>query len=755
MASAAARLPPSALRAVARTRRGSSSAASAGRSSGPRPQPRRRCRRPTPSPSASSSRCCSPTWSASPSASEARDAEDTRELLSRYFETCQRLISLYGGTVEKFIGDAVMAVWGTPVANEDDAERAVRTALDLVAAVPELGAGPRPRAAGVLTGEAAVTLGRRGQGMVAGDLVNTASRIQSAAEPGTVLVGEATRRATEAAIAYEAAGEHELKGKAEPVALYRALRVTAGPRRRAEVGRPRAAVRRPRPRAAPGQGALPRVGRGGQGAARLGRRHRRDRQVAPRLGVREVRRRARRQLLVAPRPLPRLRRRRRLLGARRDGADARGDRRGGGARARARQAPRLDRRSTSPTRRSGAGSSRGSRTCSASPSGPRPTGRISSPPGGSSSSGSPTQGRWCSSSRTSSGRTPACSTSSSTCSSGRATTRCSCSRSPGRSCSSAGPTFGASGRNATTLSLEPLSARRDGAAARRLRARAARRAARRRSSTAPRASRSTRSRRCGCCSTAACSPARATSTGRPGRSERSTCPRRSTRSSPRGWTASSPRSGVCSRTPRCWASRSPRPALRRYPGWPSRGARAARHLARPQGGALRAGRPALARARPVQLPPGPAQARRVRDARRRPSARPATSPPPLISRRPSVPGSRRSSRWSPPTTSTRTGRRPTPTTRRRSRPGRRRCLPVQASAPPHSPRTTRPQHYFEQAAELSDDPTRRGATARAGRRDGVGVRSGGGGARSLRACARAVRGGGVDASGGAGHCSAR
>jgi class 3 adenylate cyclase/tetratricopeptide (TPR) repeat protein len=160
------------------------------------------------------------------SASERRDAEDTRELLSRYFETCQRLISLYGGTVEKFIGDAVMAVWGTPVANEDDAERAVRAALDLVAAVPELDPTLAARA-GVLMGEAAVTLGTAAQGMVAGDLVNTASRIQSVAEPGTVLVGETTKRATEAAIAYEPAGEHELKGKAEPVSLYRALRVTA------------------------------------------------------------------------------------------------------------------------------------------------------------------------------------------------------------------------------------------------------------------------------------------------------------------------------------------------------------------------------------------------------------------------------------------------------------------------------------------------------------------------------------------------
>jgi class 3 adenylate cyclase len=161
--------------------------------------------------------------------SEARDAEEVRELLSRYFESCKRLISLYGGTVEKFIGDAAMAVWGAPTAQEDDAERAVRAALDLVAMVAalgqELGARELAARAGVLTGEAAVTLGAEGEGMVAGDLVNSASRIQSAAEPGHVLVGERTRRATEAAIAYEAAGSHELKGKAEPVPLFRALRV--------------------------------------------------------------------------------------------------------------------------------------------------------------------------------------------------------------------------------------------------------------------------------------------------------------------------------------------------------------------------------------------------------------------------------------------------------------------------------------------------------------------------------------------------
>jgi predicted ATPase/class 3 adenylate cyclase len=165
-------------------------------------------------------------------ASESRDAEDTRELLTRYFDVARTTVGRYGGTVEKFIGDAVMAVWGTPVAQEDDAERAVRTALDLVAAVSALGeevGAPELRGrAGVLTGEAAVTIGAEGQGMVAGDLVNTASRIQGAAEPASVLVAESTKRATEAAIAYAEAGVHELKGKTEPVSLFRALRVTAG-----------------------------------------------------------------------------------------------------------------------------------------------------------------------------------------------------------------------------------------------------------------------------------------------------------------------------------------------------------------------------------------------------------------------------------------------------------------------------------------------------------------------------------------------
>ena len=157
---------------------------------------------------------------------EGRDPEAVRELLSQYFDLATEVIGRYGGRVEKFIGDAVMALWGAPTAHEDDAERAVRAALDLVDAVREIGPGIQARC-GVLTGEAAVTLGSRDQGMVAGDLVNTAARLQSAAAPGTVLVGESTQQATSGAIAYEPAGEQLLKGKAAPVPAWRALRIVA------------------------------------------------------------------------------------------------------------------------------------------------------------------------------------------------------------------------------------------------------------------------------------------------------------------------------------------------------------------------------------------------------------------------------------------------------------------------------------------------------------------------------------------------
>ncbi|HET9417240.1 MAG TPA: AAA family ATPase [Candidatus Limnocylindria bacterium] len=157
---------------------------------------------------------------------EERDAEDVRETLSRYFDLARETVERYGGTIEKFIGDAVMAVWGTPTAREDDAERAVRAALDLVADVRGLGEAMQARA-GVLTGEAAVTIGAVDQGMVAGDIVNTAARLQGVAEPGTVLVGESTRHAALAAIAFEDAGGAVLKGKSSPVPAYRALRVVA------------------------------------------------------------------------------------------------------------------------------------------------------------------------------------------------------------------------------------------------------------------------------------------------------------------------------------------------------------------------------------------------------------------------------------------------------------------------------------------------------------------------------------------------
>ena len=166
---------------------------------------------------------------------EEHDAEEVRDTLSRYFELCSEVVTRYGGTVEKFIGDAVMAVWGAPTAFEDDAERAVRAALELVDAVRTLGPDAQARA-GVLTGEAAVTIGATNQGMVAGDLVNTAARLQSVAPSGTVLVGEATYRAASGGITFEEAGGQTLKGKQSPVPAWRAVRVVAerGGRNRSE-----------------------------------------------------------------------------------------------------------------------------------------------------------------------------------------------------------------------------------------------------------------------------------------------------------------------------------------------------------------------------------------------------------------------------------------------------------------------------------------------------------------------------------------
>jgi class 3 adenylate cyclase/predicted ATPase len=165
------------------------------------------------------------------SLSESTDAADVRELLGRYFDSARTIVERYGGTIEKFIGDAVIAVWGAPIAREDDAERAVRAALEIVDAVTVFGSqvgAPNLRArAGVVTGQAAA-MEHPDEGLVVGDRVNTASRVQAAAEPGTTLVDEVTRQVTSSAIAYEDRGEHAVKGKSEPLRLWRALRVVSG-----------------------------------------------------------------------------------------------------------------------------------------------------------------------------------------------------------------------------------------------------------------------------------------------------------------------------------------------------------------------------------------------------------------------------------------------------------------------------------------------------------------------------------------------
>ncbi|HKC29095.1 MAG TPA: adenylate/guanylate cyclase domain-containing protein [Jatrophihabitans sp.] len=164
--------------------------------------------------------------------SESRDPEEVRELLGRYFDTAREIVARYGGTIEKFIGDAVMAVWGVPSAHEDDAERAVRAGIDLAEAVAAFGESVRaPGLAmrvGVVTGEVAVTLGASGQGMVAGDAVNTAARLQARADPGAVWVDAQTRSLAAGSIDFSQVGWHELKGKAEPVELFAATAVMGG-----------------------------------------------------------------------------------------------------------------------------------------------------------------------------------------------------------------------------------------------------------------------------------------------------------------------------------------------------------------------------------------------------------------------------------------------------------------------------------------------------------------------------------------------
>src|SRR4051794_29602471 len=150
---------------------------------------------------------------------EKLDPEDVRAILAPYHETVRREIQSFGGVVEKFIGDAVMAVFGAPTAFGDDAERAMRAALAVQESVQELNAhdpelGLQLRIA-VNTGEALVSLRARpelGEGMVAGDVVNTASRLQQAAPVNGILVGEETHAATQSAIDFEPAEHVIAKG---------------------------------------------------------------------------------------------------------------------------------------------------------------------------------------------------------------------------------------------------------------------------------------------------------------------------------------------------------------------------------------------------------------------------------------------------------------------------------------------------------------------------------------------------------------
>ena len=159
------------------------------------------------------------------------DAADVRELLSGYFDDARTVVERYGGVVEKFIGDAVVAVWGAQAAHEDDAERCVRAGLEVMAAVADYGTRRRTPGlaarAGVVTGQVA-SWGASGEGLVAGDRVNTAARVQSAAQRGTLLVDDVTMHATRSTVAYSDAGMHELKGISEPMRLWTAVRVVAG-----------------------------------------------------------------------------------------------------------------------------------------------------------------------------------------------------------------------------------------------------------------------------------------------------------------------------------------------------------------------------------------------------------------------------------------------------------------------------------------------------------------------------------------------
>jgi len=167
---------------------------------------------------------------------ESVDPEALQGLLARYFERMKAIVERHGGSVEKFIGDAVMAVFGVPAVHEDDALRACRAAVEMREAFPELGVQGR---IGVNTGEVVTGTEER---LATGDAVNVAARLQQAAAPDEVLIGEATLALVRAAVDAEPVEPLELKGKAEPVAAYRLAAVRDAPERSHEsrfVGRER------------------------------------------------------------------------------------------------------------------------------------------------------------------------------------------------------------------------------------------------------------------------------------------------------------------------------------------------------------------------------------------------------------------------------------------------------------------------------------------------------------------------------------
>jgi class 3 adenylate cyclase/tetratricopeptide (TPR) repeat protein len=163
---------------------------------------------------------------------ERLDPESLRQIMGRYFEEMKAALEAHGGTVEKFIGDAVMAVFGIPVLHEDDALRAVRAALEMKERLERLNEGlERDRGIAILTrtglntGEVVAGDPATGQTLVTGDAVNVAARLEQSAQPGEVLIGEATYRLVRDAVTVEPAEPMTVKGKDEPVTAFRLLDV--------------------------------------------------------------------------------------------------------------------------------------------------------------------------------------------------------------------------------------------------------------------------------------------------------------------------------------------------------------------------------------------------------------------------------------------------------------------------------------------------------------------------------------------------